>query len=108
MRTSRLSPEVVFRLSSVGAPLLCSRRAGLLRSVAMGDPHRDGSQEDHLDHTLQSYGSSQPTTRLPAGHGDSSQFIALAAPLIIGSGALIAWRERNLAQIKKREAAAET
>ena len=32
----------------------------------------------------------------------------IAAPLIIGSGALIAWRERNLAQIKKREAAAET
>ena len=40
----------------------------------MEDSHGDPSQEDFIDPNTLSMGSSQPTTRYPAGHGDSSQF----------------------------------
>jgi hypothetical protein len=68
-----------FRLR-LWAPLCCARGcAELCRSVAMGDPNDDASQEDSLYPYLPSFGSSQPTTRLPAGPGDSAQFTSPAS-----------------------------
>ena len=49
----------------------------------MGDPPSDLSQEDHLDHlnpSLQSFGSDLPTSRFAAGPGISSQFTTQGAP----------------------------
>ena len=73
---------VVRKCASRLAPQLCPRFEECSCSAPMGDPFRDLSQEDPLDHlnpSLQSFGSDLPTSRFAVGPRISSQFSVVCA-----------------------------